>query len=537
MRSGYLPLAIRAATGIIVETECDLPTFIRLCQENGDQPEPFAHLEPDVTSFDYEHTLATVWDISLQKIDARSTHLLRILMYLDPDAVPEEFLRKGASSVKDINYLAVTATWLQASRELRKHGLCWKANIHGNAASRLTTSEHATTGIATLRLVLQTVFHRCSNAEKSEALAHVVAMLKSEYPSVSDTEFRLSTSWRECQILLPHVEAVIIRCRAENMQLPSDFVPVLCACGRYLIERRSFKDAERLFTVTKEVCKAHGLNDWQLAQFVQRSLGGILLESSAFRCEEAVQIFQGVVAQYEGTLEPEDPILAVTYADLAQALTARGEYDEAITLCERALVIVSKIEDMRSRRDTMFHIHHNMARVYEMKGLPDEALRLHFHEGDAQGNGLRQEQSVYGAWNLYAIGNSLQLQRDRRAMEFHTKALNIRQQLLGDHYYTAISYHKLGHLHLEDGAFEDANEDFEEAHRILSAPSGDSEAELARTLWYWSLVKKNRSEDNEAAQLSERAIRIRNKLLNQQRPVKGNWNNEEFDHLVVYYNR
>ena len=266
------------------------------------------------------------------------------------------------------------------------------------------------------------------------------------------------------------------------MRLPSDFVPVLCACGRYFIERRSFKDAERLFTVTKEVCKAHGLNDWQLAQFVQRSLGGILLESSAFRCEKAVQIFQGVVAQYEGTFEPEDPILAVTYADLAQALTARGEYDEAITLCERALVIVSKIEDMRSRRDTMFHIHHNMARVYEMKSLSDEALRLHFHEGDAQGNGLRQEQSVYGAWNLYAIGNSLQLQRNRRAMEFHTKALNIRQQLLGNHYYTAISYHKLGHLHLKDGAFENANEDFEKAHRILSAPSGDSEAELARTL-------------------------------------------------------
>jgi hypothetical protein len=42
----------------------------------------------------------------------------------------------------------------------------------------------------------------------------------------------------------------------------------------------------------------------------------------------------------------------------------------------------------------MFQIHHNMARIYEMKGLPDEALRLHYYQGDAQGNGLRQEQSV-----------------------------------------------------------------------------------------------------------------------------------------------
>lgn len=70
------------------------------------------------------------------------------------------------------------------------------------------------------------------------------------------------------------------------------------------------------------------------------------------------------------------------------------------------------------------------------------------------------KQSVYGAWNLYAIGNSLQLQKDRRAMKFHAKVLIIRQKFFDDHYYTAISYHKLGQLHMKNDAFENANEDF-----------------------------------------------------------------------------
>ncbi|KAF9773335.1 hypothetical protein IL306_008868 [Fusarium sp. DS 682] len=173
------------------------------------------------------------------------------------------------------------------------------------------------------------------------------------------------------------------------------------------------------------------------------------MESSVFRCDEAVNIFQDVVSHYEKSRDPNDPVLGVTYSDLAQALTARGDFDEAISLCEKALDIVMKIEDEGKRRDTMFHVHHNMGRIYEMKGMPDEALRLHLYEGDLQGNGLRQEQSVYGAWNLYAVGNCLQLQKDPRAIETHTKALKIREDLLGDHYFTAISYYKLSQLYME----------------------------------------------------------------------------------------
>ncbi|RYP71132.1 hypothetical protein DL771_005066 [Monosporascus sp. 5C6A] len=185
----------------------------------------------------------------------------------------------------------------------------------------------------------------------------------------------------------------------------------------------------------------------------------------------------------------------------------------------------------------MFHVHHNMARMYEMKGLPDEALRLLFNQGDALGNGLCQEQSVYGAWGLYAIGNCLQLQKDRRAVETHMKALKIRQDLLGDHYYTAISYHKLGQLHLVDAAFEDASKYFEEAYKILNDPLENTEAELARTLWYWSLARKKMTQDKKAADLKERAIRIRSGLVNQQRPVDDKWVDEDFDKLVVHNNR
>jgi tetratricopeptide (TPR) repeat protein len=199
--------------------------------------------------------------------------------------------------------------------------------------------------------------------------------------------------------------------------------------------------------------------------------------------------------------------------------------------------MVAKIKEEKSRRDAMFHIHYNMARIYEMKGLPDEALRLHYYQGDAQGNGLRQEQNVYGAWNLYAIGNCLQLQQDQRAMETHMKALKIRLDLLGDHYYTAISYHKIGQLHLRRHDFTNANEAFREAYRILCNPTENTRAELARTLWYWATVKQEMSQYEDAAKLRQRAVRMRYDLLGQEGPEYSNFTDDDFDKLVVYYNR
>ncbi|KAF5712823.1 TPR [Fusarium mundagurra] len=427
---GYLPLAIRAAAGIIIEDDCTLADFIELCEENRHESEPFAHLDPET-------------------IGARSIQLLRIMTFFDPDIVPVELLLKGSRNHDDIRYLSEMTAYRGVSRELLKNGLCSKATIQIHGYGTGKSAKAQTDGLTTHRLILQTVFCHCSKLEKLEALAHATAMLASEFPSINDNEFRLSKFWRECHMLLPQVHAVLSRCGAAGLDLPSDFIPVLCACGRYLLERRSFDDAERMFVAAKQACKAHGLQDWEQAQFVQRSLAGIILESSVFRCDEAVNILQDVVHHYQKSRDPNDPVLGVTYSDLAQALTARGEFDQAISLCEKALSIVMKIEDEEKRRDTLFHVRHNMGRIYEMKGIPDEALRLHLYEGDPQGNGLRQEQSVYGAWNLYAVGNCLQLQKDPRAIETHAKALKIREDLLGDHYFTAMSYHKLGQLYLE----------------------------------------------------------------------------------------
>lgn len=44
------------------------------------------------------------------------------------------------------------------------------------------------------------------------------------------------------------------------------------------------------------------------------------------------------------------------------------------------------------------------------------------------------------------VGDCLLLQKDPRAMESNMKVLKIRQELLGDHDDTAISYHQVGQL-------------------------------------------------------------------------------------------
>lgn len=47
----------------------------------------------------YEHTLSTVWDMSLSKVTGESRELLSVLAYFQPDAISEEILSEGSSHV------------------------------------------------------------------------------------------------------------------------------------------------------------------------------------------------------------------------------------------------------------------------------------------------------------------------------------------------------------------------------------------------------------------------------------------------------
>lgn len=50
---------------------------------------------------DYNHTLATGWEMALSKLPGNAKILLMILAFLNPDFIYESFVREGALQVND----------------------------------------------------------------------------------------------------------------------------------------------------------------------------------------------------------------------------------------------------------------------------------------------------------------------------------------------------------------------------------------------------------------------------------------------------
>lgn len=91
---GGLPLALAQTIGYITTVQCSIPDFLETYNEQRQSgsglfsPRSFG-------DFNYEHTLSTVWDMTLSKMDERSNLLLSMLAFLDPDRIPESLFQDG----------------------------------------------------------------------------------------------------------------------------------------------------------------------------------------------------------------------------------------------------------------------------------------------------------------------------------------------------------------------------------------------------------------------------------------------------------
>lgn len=96
---GGLPLAINQISGFIVQQKLALDAFLPLYERNSVKIDA-----RKVVYGDYEHTLSTVWELSLGQLSGPSRTLQAILAFLDPDKVHESVLREGGESIKESEF-------------------------------------------------------------------------------------------------------------------------------------------------------------------------------------------------------------------------------------------------------------------------------------------------------------------------------------------------------------------------------------------------------------------------------------------------
>jgi hypothetical protein len=93
---GGLPLAVNQISGFIVQQRLALEAFLPLYERNS------AKIDArKVVRGDYDHTLSTVWELSLSQLSGPSRTLQTILAFLDPDKVHESVLRESGETIHE----------------------------------------------------------------------------------------------------------------------------------------------------------------------------------------------------------------------------------------------------------------------------------------------------------------------------------------------------------------------------------------------------------------------------------------------------
>lgn len=96
---GGLPLAISQIGGFIVQRRLPLKDFLPLYERNSTK------IDCRRTGLsDYDHTISTVWEMSLSNLGGDSCNLLSLLAFLEPDAIHEEILLEGSKEVYNTQF-------------------------------------------------------------------------------------------------------------------------------------------------------------------------------------------------------------------------------------------------------------------------------------------------------------------------------------------------------------------------------------------------------------------------------------------------
>ena len=93
---GGLPLALNQIGGFISQRKLPLQDFLPLYERNS------AKIDSRKTGLgEYDHTLSTVWEMSLSKLSGNPCRLLNLLVFFEPDSIHELVLTEGSKLLDD----------------------------------------------------------------------------------------------------------------------------------------------------------------------------------------------------------------------------------------------------------------------------------------------------------------------------------------------------------------------------------------------------------------------------------------------------
>ncbi len=435
---GYLPLALEQAGAYIEATGTSLPYYLEAFRTR--QQELLGRGRPT----DYPDTVATTWDISMQRAkeaSAASVDLLSLCAFLAPDDIPRDLLTRGTDHLPQCLARAVAnrIAFDDAVAALLRYSLM------GAAGDALSVH----------RLVQAVVRDRLAKRDRRKWAGAAVALLDAGFPFLLDDP----GTWVPSARPLPH--ALTAAGHAGTLAAaPVAAGRLLNQVGLYLQERAQFAQAHQALETALDIGEATYGRDHPVVAIRVNNLGGVLrdlgdLEGARACYERALRIDEADYGPDHPGVVKDVNNLGLVLRELGDIAAARAHYERALRIAEAAY---------GPDNPAVAIVANNLGSV--LNDLGDLAGGLAHLE-----RALRIDEATYGldhpnvAVRINNLAGVLRQLGDPAGARAHLeRALRIDEGAYGpDHPNVAIRVNNLGSVFRDQGDREGAKQHFQRA--------------------------------------------------------------------------
>jgi len=340
----------------MLDTGCSLEDFVEIFSNAEDRAEVMK-VEPETPNLAYSHSLQTVWQISLkriQEVNKDASRLLEIMAFFDPDGIPDTLLcsrtvdKASKAEFPQLDFLSNGVKLLNATKPLLQQSLVTKDQIsapppsHPQPRSQTHKVAQPKYKITMHRLVSSMTINNLDDDGRQERFDEALELIYRIYPRLSATRASLSDVWSTCRLYLPHVLALERAYRQSNGEIEprAKFATVLANASWFLFEQSLPGQAMEILPTALEVGEATQEGNEHAVSTIYRTYGAIYLDAN--RNQEAFTNFQNQLRVLSSAYGPDDIAASHGYNNVALGYAALGKFDEAAQNYQKAMDIRSK---------------------------------------------------------------------------------------------------------------------------------------------------------------------------------------------------
>ncbi|KAI1362738.1 tetratricopeptide repeat domain-containing protein [Xylaria arbuscula] len=534
---GGIPLAICQMAGIIRRQDLTLSEFWELYTDHEEHASLY-ETKFDTNLIPYRHSISTVW--AFGKLKPRAHQLLKLVSFLDPDAVEEDLLITAAGKLLSEGANFKKSNYIEARTDLLQSSLVQRDK------DRQLLSVH--------RLVQDAIMATMDAAKKCEMFGQLVEVIWAEWPSAmpkpskppelakpKSSGGRLHVGrWPVCAAMYPHIlrlhqlwPAISEPSEATKLQLAK----LLTEAAWYQKERGRTKDFDGFFQTAQNICisSSHPDRDSVLAD-IYFCLGSIAMDKSDFDNsriykEKSLDLVVNICEE----VGVADERLYLAYAERGISRIQDRRYDEGEADLKQALRIRKALGNYVPRSG---EANLSWALLAQDKLEECNTLLLDTLAGREKALGKDDRESVRTGLVLYALGNLRAAQGDwRESFEYHQRAWRHMRVTVGDKdFYTANVMHKISEHLVRLDRNEEAIHIINEALDIWSVDPSAHRNEIARSTFLKAKVFEATGKTQKAAIAFRVASRLRKEVTKEDRNI-ASLKMKDFDEIVAFWAR